>query len=160
MMKSQKTPCISTMVQISVPTLSFKTTSESRRIVLIFCNFLIDFFSFFRVISSLMSALNIGIKAVKDISKTWRWILIGLVEVTIITIMWIYLLQHIAFVMTWITIIALLSLNAAGVYFSFEHYKSFDQPANHTVEKLIQTRSSLASSNPNVQFRSMSFEME
>ena len=97
-------------------------------------------------------------KASKDVMKTWRWLLIGLVQVVILTILWIYLLQHIAVVMVWISIIGLISLNATGFYYSFQHYKSFNPAV--TESKLQEIHNRMDSINPQTRFRSANYVTE
>uniref|UniRef100_A0A8C5WYK7 Choline transporter-like protein n=1 Tax=Laticauda laticaudata TaxID=8630 RepID=A0A8C5WYK7_LATLA len=73
----------------------------------------------------LLSSLNvkdISVKIFEDFTRTWSWILIGLLFAMLLSLLFLLLLRYVAGVLVWILIVGVVSIIAYGIYHCYTEY--------------------------------------
>uniref|UniRef100_A0A8D2KV47 Choline transporter-like protein n=1 Tax=Varanus komodoensis TaxID=61221 RepID=A0A8D2KV47_VARKO len=69
-----------------------------------------------------IGAKNIGLKIFEDFSRSWYWILIGLLIAMVLSLLFLLLLRFTAGILVWILILGVLAVTAYGIYHSYMEY--------------------------------------
>ncbi|ETE60975.1 hypothetical protein L345_13277, partial [Ophiophagus hannah] len=75
--------------------------------------------------SQLLNSLNvkdISVKIFEDFTRTWSWILIGLLFAMLLSLLFLLLLRYVAGVLVWILIVGVVSIIAYGIYHCYMEY--------------------------------------
>ncbi|XP_032094883.1 choline transporter-like protein 4 [Thamnophis elegans] len=73
----------------------------------------------------LLGSLNvkdISVKIFEDFTRTWIWILIGLLLAMLLSLIFLLLLRYIAGVLVWVLIVGVISIIAYGIYHCYTEY--------------------------------------
>ncbi|XP_015679604.1 choline transporter-like protein 4 [Protobothrops mucrosquamatus] len=73
----------------------------------------------------LLNSLNvkdIGVKIFEDFTRTWFWILIGLLLAMILSLLFLLLLRYIAGILVWVLIVGVVAIIAYGIYHCYTEY--------------------------------------
>ncbi|XP_048846961.1 choline transporter-like protein 2 isoform X1 [Brienomyrus brachyistius] len=83
-------------------------------------------------------ARQLAMKIFQDYTRSWYWILIGLVVAMIISLIFIVLLRFLAGVMVWVMIVMVILLIGYGIFHCYMEYASLkdQQGANITLKEL------------------------
>ncbi|CAI5768123.1 Choline transporter-like protein [Podarcis lilfordi] len=74
-----------------------------------------------------LGAKNLGLKIFEDFTRSWYWILIGLLIALVLSLVFLLLLRCIAGVLVWIIIVGVLVAAAYGIYHCYMEYRELDQ---------------------------------
>ncbi|XP_039192564.1 choline transporter-like protein 4 [Crotalus tigris] len=73
----------------------------------------------------LLSSLNvkdISVKIFEDFTRTWSWILIGLLLAMFLSLLFLLLLRYIAGILVWVLIVGVVAIIAYGIYHCYTEY--------------------------------------
>ncbi|XP_061475437.1 choline transporter-like protein 4 [Rhineura floridana] len=74
-----------------------------------------------------LDAKNIGLKIFEDFTRSWYWILIGLLIAMVLSLIFLLLLRFTAGILVWILIVGLLGVIAYGIYHCYMEYRDLDK---------------------------------
>ncbi|XP_062978452.1 choline transporter-like protein 4 [Elgaria multicarinata webbii] len=74
-----------------------------------------------------LNAKNIGLKIFEDITRSWYWILIGLLIALVLSLLFLLLLRFTAGVLVWILIVGVLAVIAYGIYHCYMEYSELNK---------------------------------
>ncbi|XP_043534109.1 choline transporter-like protein 4 [Chiloscyllium plagiosum] len=73
------------------------------------------------------NAREVGMRIFEDFTKSWYWILIGLVIAMLVSLLFMVLLRFLAGILVWIMIIALVVVIGYGIWHSYWEYDSLNK---------------------------------
>nr|XP_060615515.1 choline transporter-like protein 4 [Anolis sagrei ordinatus] len=74
-----------------------------------------------------LDAKNIGLKIFEDFTRSWYWILIGLLIAMVLSLLFLVLLRFTAGALVWILIIGVLAVVAYGIFHCYMEYSSLSK---------------------------------
>ncbi|XP_042305039.1 choline transporter-like protein 4 [Sceloporus undulatus] len=74
-----------------------------------------------------LDAKNIGMKIFEDFTRSWYWILIGLLIAMVLSLLFLLLLRFTAGVLVWILILGVLAVIAYGIYHCYMEYSELNK---------------------------------
>uniref|UniRef100_A0A8C6V9T6 Choline transporter-like protein n=1 Tax=Naja naja TaxID=35670 RepID=A0A8C6V9T6_NAJNA len=77
---------------------------------------------FYRQLLNSLNVKEISVKIFEDFTRTWSWILIGLLLAMLLSLLFLLLLRYVAGILVWILIVGLVSIIAYGIYHCYTEY--------------------------------------
>ncbi|XP_063147303.1 choline transporter-like protein 4 [Candoia aspera] len=78
----------------------------------------------------LLNSLNlkdISVKIFEDLTRTWYWILIGLLLAMVLSLLFLLLLRFIAGILVWVLIVGVVAITAYGIYHCYMEYDTLNK---------------------------------
>ncbi|XP_062892175.1 choline transporter-like protein 2 isoform X3 [Mobula hypostoma] len=75
-------------------------------------------------VNRILEAREVAMKIFEDYTKSWYWILIGLVIALVISLIYVVLLRFLATVMVWLSILLVIAALGYGIYHCYMEYTS------------------------------------